>query len=548
MKYLEVTQTDYALIESSLLNKGTGFSEEERSIFKLHGLIPPYVSTIEEQSLRCYTAFRGKSSDIEKYIYLSDLQNSNETLFYNLIVHHIEEMLPIIYTPTVGEGCLRFSQIYRRPRGLFLSYLHRHRMDEIFACNRFDSVEVIVVSDGERILGLGDQGVGGMGIAVGKLALYTACAGVHPRNGLPIILDVGTDNENLLQDPLYLGSRHKRLRGTEYQEFIELFITAVKKRFPKVLLHWEDFAQRNALPLLQKYRDTLCSFNDDIQGTAAVAVGVLLAAISAVGKTLTNQKIVIVGSGSAGCGIAQLLLQFMKEEGLSEREALNRLILVDRLGPLKEGQLLQSFQEIFAKGSSYAPSSLLEVIDSEHPTALIGVSGQGGIFTEEVVRKMGSYLDHPIILPLSNPTKHSEATPSDLIQWTEGRVVLGTGSPFPDVEKRGEVFRVDQINNAYIFPGIGLGVIAIGATKVTDRMFVVAAKTLASMSPSLKDSKGNLLPPLKDIRGISFKIAIAVAKEAILSGQCPSMSLTEIEEKVRGKIWEPLYIPYRKAP
>ncbi len=546
MKYLQVNKEGYDLIADPLLNKGMAFTEEERSIFKLHGLIPPAVSNIEEQKKRCYLAFNTKSSPIEKYIYLSELKNSNETLFYNLVQTYIEEMLPIIYTPTVGEGCLRFSQIYRRPRGLFLSYTQRHRMDEILESTRLDGVKVIVASDGERILGLGDQGAGGMGITIGKLSLYTACAGIHPSKTLPVLLDVGTDNEHLLADPLYLGSRHKRLRGSDYEEFIDLFIYAIKKRFPGVLLHWEDFAQSNALPLLERYKNVVCSFNDDIQGTASIAVGVVLAALATLDQQLNQQKIVIVGAGSAGCGIARLFLEFMKESGLEESEALKNLILVDKHGVLRKGSYLQPFQEVFAKSESYEGNTLLEVVKKEHPSILIGVSGQGGIFQEEVVREMALYVTHPIILPLSNPTQLSEATPSDLMEWTRGRALIGTGSPFPCIKKEGKDFRVDQINNAYVFPGLGLGVLASRALQVTDRMFMVAAKALAEMAPAKNSSGGNFLPPLREIREVSFKIACAVAAEAVASGVAPFLSPSEIEARVKEEMWEPEYICYKK--
>lgn len=553
---IEVSHTDYALITHSFLNKGMGFSEKERDEFKLHGLIPPHIASIDEQRERSYLAFQSKISNLEKYTYLLDLQNSNETLFYNLVSHNIKEMIPIIYTPVVGEGCMRFSQIYRRPRGVFISYPNRHKIDEILSNTRFDATEIIVVSDGERILGLGDQGAGGMGIPIGKLSLYTVCAGIHPSETLPILLDTGTDNLTLINDPAYIGWRHERIRGKEYDDFIELFVSAVKRRFPNVLLQWEDFARCNAEPILSRYKDTLCSFNDDIQGTSAIAVGTLLSAINTSKIPLIDQRIIIVGGGSAGCGIGNLILEAMVQAGLSKKEAASRFYLIDRHGLLTEDSPdLLSFQKPFAlkknKIAGWACEkpetiSLKDAIVNVKPTLLIGVSAQPGIFTEELIKEMASHVDRPIIFSLSNPTSKSEATPSDLIKWTNGKAIIGTGSPFPDVLKDGKPFRVDQTNNAYIFPGLGLGITAIGATRVTNRMFMAAATALANCSPAKKDPEANLLPPLTEIREISFQIALAVAKEAIASGDAPFRIEKEVEALIHAKMWDPIYIPYKK--
>lgn len=554
--YLEVAVSEFSLVGNPVLNKGMGFTEEERAAFDLYGLVPPRVATLEEQSNRSYEAFSNKKSDLEKYLYLRDLQDSNETLFYHLLMQHVEEMMPIVYTPIVGLGCQRFSHIYRRPRGLFLAYPYRQYLDKILANSRFDKVKTIVVTDGERILGLGDQGVGGMGIPIGKLALYSALAGVHPATTLPITLDVGTNNPELINDPLYIGWKNERIRGEEYDQFIDQFVQAVKKRFPQVLLQWEDFAQQNAGRILEKYRHDLCTFNDDIQGTAAIATGTLLAATQVTGLKLRDLRVAIVGAGSAGCGISNLILQAMIEDGLSEQEARSRFYLIDRNGLLIEGMSdLKSFQQKFAQSknniahwklTSASQINLKDVVSNAKPHLLIGVSGQPGIFTEEIVREMARHTPTPVIFPLSNPTSRSEAVPEDLLKWTNGAAVIGTGSPFPNIMKNGKSFRVDQTNNAYIFPGMGLGLVAVHATQVTDKMFMLAAKALAHCSPAKKDPTANLLPPFKDIRAVSFDVAFAVAKEAVHAGLADKYSDDEIAQRIRAKMWVPSYLPYKK--
>ncbi len=529
--------TDYALLSSPLLNKGMAFTEEERSLFHLHGLLPPGVATIEEQEQRSYNALLARATPLEKYSYLRDLQDSNETLFYFLVTRHLEEVIPLIYTPVVGEGCLQFSKIYRRPRGLFLSYPNRNRLDEILANPRFDKTAVIVVSDGERILGLGDLGAGGMGIPIGKLSLYTACSGIHPETTLPILLDVGTDNPHSLQDPLYVGWRHERVRGKDYDDFLETFVTAVHKRFPHVLLQWEDFAKHNASSLLERYHNRLCSFNDDIQGTAAVTVGALLAALQ---TPLAEQKIVIAGGGSAGCGIAQMLLLILQRSGLNTREALSRLFLFDQKGLFTEGRNdLLPFQKQFTAGKLH-PLSLEESIEKIHPTVLIGVSGQAGLFTEAMVKEMARHAPRPILFPLSNPLSHAEALPSDILRWTEGRALISTGSPSPPVIREGKTLHIDQTNNVYIFPGLGLGALAAKARCISDGMLLKAAETLAANAP-----KGRLLPPLHTIRTLSLQIAKAVAQEAIDSHLAPPSPT--IDEAIHSLMWTPAYRPYTKA-
>lgn len=552
--FLEVAISEFSLVGNPVLNKGMGFTEAERVEFDLHGLVPPRVATLQEQSDRSYEAFSNKKTELEKYLYLRDLQDSNETLFYYVLTQHVEEIMPIVYTPTVGLGCQRFSHVYRRPRGLFLAYPCREYLDKILANPRFDKVRAIVVTDGERILGLGDQGAGGMGIPIGKLALYSALAGVHPATTLPITLDVGTNNPALIDDPLYIGWKHERIRGEAYDQFIDAFVKAIKKRFPHILLQWEDFAQQNAGRILEKYRHDLCTFNDDIQGTAAIATATLFAAAQVTGVKLSEMKIVVVGAGSAGCGISNLVLQAMMEAGLSESEACSRFYLIDRNGLLVEGMTdILSFQQKFVQQKNNIANwkvdsttiNLLDVVTNAKPHVLIGVSGQPNIFTEQVVREMASHVKNPIIFPLSNPTSRSEAVPEDLLKWTNGAAIIGTGSPFPNVVKNGKSFRIDQTNNAYIFPGMGLGLIAVNAKVVTDKMFMLAAKALANCSPAKNDLNANLLPSFKDIRHVSYEVAYAVAKEAVSAGNATAYTDDEIQKRIQDKMWVPSYLPYR---
>jgi malate dehydrogenase (oxaloacetate-decarboxylating) len=544
----------YELLNDPLLNKGTAFTEAERDAFELHGLLPPHVATLDYQVQRRLDAFRKLGSDIQKYVFLRGLQDTNETLFYALLTRNIEEMMPIVYTPTVGLGCQQFSSIFRKPRGLFLSYPHQDDVRRILGNPRFDGVEAIVVSDGERILGLGDQGAGGMGIPIGKLSLYTACAGLHPATTLPIILDVGTDSREHLDDPQYIGWQHERMRGDAYDAFIATFVDAVRARWPHVLLHWEDFAIGNANRLLARYRDSLCTFNDDIQGTAAIAVGTLLSAINVTGTPLNEQRIAVFGAGSAGTGICALLLRAMVDAGLAETEARSRFYLVDRDGLLVDGMTgLQPFQAPFAQKraalSSWTLASpdrigLSDVVVNARPTVLIGTSGQPHAFHEAVVRAMADRVRRPVIFPLSNPTERAEATPQDLMEWTEGRAVIGTGSPFPPVERNGHAFRIDQTNNAYVYPGIGLGAIAAKARRISDGMFLAAARTIAEMSPAKHDPQANLLPPLVRSRELSLHVAMAVAKEAQADGLAGITSDEALTAAVKAKMWEPVYADY----
>ncbi len=553
---LETTLSGFDLINFPMLNKGTAFTESERTDFALHGLLPPHVGSLEDQAARRLKALHAFDTDFERYSYLRDLQDTNETLFYAVLTHNMEEMMPLVYTPTVGEGCQRFSEIWRKPRGLFLSYPNQSRIREILAHHRYDRIRAIVVSDGERILGLGDQGAGGMGIPIGKLALYTACAGIHPLECLPILLDVGTDNEELRHDPLYIGWRHERVRGEEYDNFVETFVSAVIERWPHILLQWEDFAGRNAGRLLQRYRDRLCTFNDDIQGTAAVAAGTLLAAINLTGIPLTEQRIALFGAGSAGIGIASLLLKAMTDAGLSEDEARRRFYAVDREGLLVQGMSgIQPSQQPFVQPraavanwklpSGNGQINLLDVVRNASPTTLIGVSGQPSAFAEDAVRGMASAVERPVIFPLSNPTSRCEATAEDLMKWTDGRAIIGTGSPFPPVEWHGQHIAIDQTNNSYIFPGVGLGILSVDARRATDSMFMAAARALAELSPARNSRHARLLPPVTELRRVSVAVAQAVARQAIEEGVADPCDEETLQSRIRANVWEPRYLPYR---
>lgn len=543
------------LLSDARLNKGTAFTDAERDAFGLHGLLPPRVTTIGEQIGRRLQAFRDFATDLERYAFLRDLQDTNETLFFAMLEQNLEELLPIVYTPTVGAGCAHFSGLFRRAHGLFLSIPHRQRIREILANPLFDRTEVIVVTDGERILGLGDQGAGGMGIPIGKLALYTACGGIDPATTLPVLLDVGTDNPDCLNDPLYIGWRHERVRGADYDAFVEEFVSAVQERWPHALLQWEDFAKGNATRLLERYRDKLCTFNDDIQGTAAVATGALLSAINVTGAPIAEQRVAIFGAGSAGCGIAALLRAAMVDAGLDPKDAARRFYLVDKDGLLLDDMAdLASFQQPFAQSRAALEGwalgrsdrvSLLEVIYNAKPTALIGVSGQSGAFTETAVRAMAKHNARPIIFPLSNPVSCAEAKPADVERWSEGRALIGAGSPFPPMMRDGAPHRVDQTNNSYIFPGVGLGAIAAQASRISDTMFMASAKALAALSPSRGDPKANLLPPVTALHDVAVAVAVAVGRQAQAEGLAAYAG--DIEAAVRAKMWTPRYLPYRRA-
>jgi malate dehydrogenase (oxaloacetate-decarboxylating) len=555
-QYLQTPLSGHELLDQPLLNKGTAFTAAERRELGLTGLLPPGVSTPEVQLARIYGNYRQKTSNLERYIHLVSLQDRNETAFYRLLNEHLVEMMPIIYTPVVGEACQAYSRIYRRPRGLYIAYPQRDSIDAALANLGPQDISIVVVTDGERILGLGDLGIGGMGIPIGKLSLYTVCAGIHPASTLPVILDVGTNNQELLNDPLYVGWRHERIRGAEYDAFVEAFVVALGKRFPRVLLQWEDFARHNAARLLERYRDRLCSFNDDIQGTGAVALAVAMAGAAAGGTRFADQRVVLLGAGSAAAGITRQLVTGMRSDGLSEDEARRRIWLVDAPGLVhSQQQDLDAFKTEFARPFDTvadwagAPGHipLLEVVKRVRPTILIGAAAQPQAFNEAVVREMARHVTRPMILPLSNPTSKCEALPVDLINWTEGRALIATGSPFDDVEYQGRKIRIGQCNNAYIFPGVGLGVIAAQARRVTDAMFIAAARTLSELAPVRRDPSLALVPQLREVREVAQRVAVAVAVQAQRDGVADELPDDELVRRIDATMWTPEYLPYRRV-
>lgn len=545
-----------SLLETPLLNKGSAFSLSEREQFNLTGLVPPRYESIDEQVARAYQQYSSFNDDLNKHIYLRAIHDNNETLFFKLVQSYLTEMMPIIYTPTVGDACEKFSDIYRSSRGLFICYEQRNNIDDILRNATKNKVKVIVVTDGERILGLGDQGIGGMGIPIGKLSLYTSCGGISPAYTLPIMLDVGTNNEKLLNDPMYMGARHKRIEQKQYDEFIDLFVQAVKRRWPQALLQFEDFAQNNATPLLTRYRNELCCFNDDIQGTACVTAGTLLAACRSKKEKLSEQKVVFVGAGSAGCGIAEQIIACMVSEGISEKQARSQVFMVDRLGLLMESMpRLRDFQQKLAQPECLLTSwsftgeypCLLEVIQQLKPSILIGVSGQAGLFNEQVIKTMKSTCDLPIILPLSNPIKQIEALPEQIITWTQGKAIVATGSPFTPVEYQGKSYEIAQCNNSYIFPGLGLAVVAANINRISDEMLMAASEILAQESPLANTGEGKLLPPLESIVELSKKIAFSVAKVAIKQKFALEVSDTVLLTQIEHNFWQPSYRQYKRV-
>ena len=539
------------LLDSPLLNKGTAFIEEERTAFDLHGLLPPHTETLDEQVVRAYEAFQRKTDDLERHIYLRALQDANEVLFYRLLLEHIAEMMPLVYTPTVALACEQFSHIYRRPRGLFVSHPLRDSIPALLRSRPNKEVDVIVVTDGERILGIGDQGAGGLSIPIGKLSLYTLIGGIHPERTLPIVLDLGINNSERLRDPEYLGWRHERISGQDYFDFVDRFVQAVKQELPDTCLQWEDFATPHARPILQKYRDQLLTFNDDIQGTSAVALGAILGAVKVTGKGIQDQHIVMFGAGSAGIGVADGLREAMKGEGLSEPEARSRFWVIDRGGLLHTGRKdLTPEQSVYAQPesrlaglpqTSHGQVGLGDVIKKVEATILIGLSTVGGAFSEPMVREMARKTERPVIFPLSNPTAKSEAKAEDLIHWTDGRALVATGSPFPPVSYGGRRIPIAQCNNVYIFPAMGLGVVASRARKVTEPMLLAAARALGANSPALKDPSASLLPALTEIRRVTADIAVAVGIEAQKDGVAPKVSEEELRRSVTETQWTPAY-------
>ncbi len=552
MRYLDLAQPGrgVALLADPLENKGTAFSLDERRELGLDGLLPSAVETLDQQAQRAYGAFCSYEKPLNQHIFLRALQDTNEVLFYKLIVDHVEEMLPVVYTPTVGLACQQFSEIYRRPRGLFLSYPDRHRLPELLRNRPRRWVDVIVVTDGERILGLGDQGTGGLAIPIGKLSLYSAIGGINPARTLPIVLDVGTNNQERLAAPEYLGWRHERITGDEYFDFVDRFVEAVEQELPGVLLQWEDFATPHARPILERYRDRLLTFNDDIQGTAAVAAGALAGAVAASGSRLREQTIVLLGAGSAGIGVADMLRAQLVGDGLTEVEARRRFFVVDMDGLLTDDRTdLSPEQRVYAQPAEVGRrmrrgpgrAGLVEVIAGVRATILIGLSTAGGAFSEPIVRQMAGKVERPIIFPLSNPTSHAEARPADLARWTDGRALVASGSPFPPVEVDGRSVPVAQSNNVFVFPAVGLGVLAVGATRVTDGMLRAAADALGQLSPARTDRYGSLLPPVGRLRQAAAQIAVAVGIAAIGDGVAPDASAEDVRARVATAQWAPVY-------
>lgn len=552
------------LLETPLLNKGNAFSKEERHDFNLTGLIPDIIETITEQKHRAYRQLNAFKNNMDKHIFLRNIQDTNETLYYRLVIEHLEEVMPLIYTPTVGEACQQFSHIYRRHRGLFISYTDRSHISDMLQNATKKNVKVIVVTDGERILGLGDQGIGGMGIPIGKLALYSACGGISPAYTLPIMLDVGTNNRQLIDDPLYMGWRHQRITGEEYEDFVEEFIEAIKNRWPNAILQFEDFAGHNANVLLERYRNRLCCFNDDIQGTAAVTVGTLLAACKAKGEQLKDQIITFCGAGAAGCGIAEQIIAQMMAEGLSDRQARQRVFMINSRGLLVEQMNdLRDFQRRFCHSNSVLAdwgierdpqrqahehtATLEQTVAHSKSTVLVGVSTVAGLFTQAIVENMQANTTQPIILPLSNPTAKIEATPEDILRWTHGKAIIATGSPFEAVRYNGETYPIAQCNNSYIFPGIGLGAIASKASRITDNMLMASSHALAEYAATHNPGSKALLPALSDIRQVSKFIARRVFQQAIDDGVALDASDARIEEQIDSNVWSPEYRTYKRT-
>lgn len=555
--HIETSLTGSALLFEQKLNKGTAFTKEERIELNLLGKLPEQIETLDEQVRRCYQQYNEKVTALAKFIYLTGLQDSNEVLFYRLIESHLEEMLPIIYTPTVGLAVQSYSLEYRRVRGVFVAYPNRHRMREIIR-NRFNqNVDLVLATDGEGVLGIGDQGIGGMFIAIAKLVVYTLCGGIPPNRVLPIQLDVGTDNPVLLADPFYLGWRHPRVRGSDYDDFIHEFVTVVKEELPGAYLHWEDFGRENATRILKAHRKELATFNDDMQGTGATVLACVLAAAQASGYELSEHRIVMMGAGTAGMGITNQIFDAICRTGVSPKEAYKQFWLIDRPGLLlSDTQGLTQEQKPFARSAEERESwnalagrdvlTLLDVVKAVKPTILIGCSAVAGAFSEVVIKAMAEQVKHPIIMPLSNPTSRAEAKPEDIIEWTDGKALVATGSPFDPVIYKGKTIRIAQSNNAFIFPGLGLGVIASKANQVSDQMIRVAADVLSDCSPTRSDPSEPLLPSFENIHAVSKKIALAVATQARQEGFAQVDDKTDLKACIDRYFWKPQYLPIQK--
>ncbi len=556
-RYMAVNEKGEHVLSYPLVNKSSAFTASERTDLDLHGLLPPGVSTIKDQMARVYASFQAKNTPIGKYMHLTALQDRNETLFYRLLQEHITEMMPIVYTPTVGEACQKYSHIYRRHRGLYINIEQQDQIEALLRTSGRDKVAVIVVTDGERILGLGDQGVGGMGIPIGKLCLYTLCAGVSPHATLPITLDVGTDNEKRLADPLYMGLRHKRIRGEKYQAFVDAFVAGVQKVFPDAVLQWEDFHKGNAIHQLRRFRDKLCSFNDDIQGTAGVVLAGIYSALRITGQTMKDQRVVFAGAGAAAQGIGDLIVAAMMEDGLTREQAIRQIYTVDSRGLVtQDRENLEEFKATYARpvdevsgwNTAGESISLLETVQNGRPTILLGASGTPGTFDEPVVRALAELNAQPVIFPLSTPASQSECTPADAIAWSDGRALLATGSPFDPVEHDGDSHRIGQGNNAFIFPGVGLGITVARATRVTDGMFLDAAKALAAEVTEKDLASRAVYPELGRIRDCSHAVACATIRRAVTEGHAEADILEDLEETVLRAMWSPEYLPVRYEP
>jgi malic enzyme len=538
-----------SLLHQAIANKGTAFTREERVALGLEGLLPSAVNTIEQQAARVLENLGRKTDPLEKYIGLAALHDRNETLFYHVLCGHLEEFLPIVYTPTVGRACQEFSHIFRAARGLWITPEHRGRIDHVLGNAPFEDVRLIVVTDNERILGLGDQGAGGMGIPIGKCTLYSAAAGIHPSRTLPISLDVGTDNPALLGDDLYLGWRRPRLRGAEYGALVDEFVTAVRRRFPHAVLQWEDFKKQNAFDLLDRYRGVLPSFNDDIQGTGACVLAGVLAAGRVTRRPLRDERVLILGAGAAGIGIARVLRDALARAGLAGDALSRALAIVEITGLLvDDGQPLDDFQRPFAwpvelaAAAGVKPGASLDaLVHALRPTVLVGVCGQGGVFTRPVVRSLLEGVERPVVLPLSNPTTQCEAVPADLVAWSDGRALVATGSPFPPVARDGRVVRVGQSNNAFVFPGIGLGALVARARGISDGMVLAAAGTLASLVSGADVVAGSLYPPIGELRAVAGSIAEAVVRAARDDGLGATIADEAIPGAVASARWAPAY-------
>jgi malate dehydrogenase (oxaloacetate-decarboxylating) len=557
-RYIAVSQKGKALLLNPVTNKGTAFTQRERDELDLNGLLPPAICTIQQQMQRTYESFQAKVGNIEKFIYLTSLHDRNETLFYRLVLDHIEEMMPIVYTPVVGEACQKYSHIYRRGRGLYITYEQRDQIDEILANAGIKHPSIIVVTDGERILGLGDQGAGGMGIPIGKLCLYTLCAGVSPYSTLPITLDVGTDNEERLGDNLYLGMRHHRIRGKEYQQFIDSFVAAVKNVFPEVVLQFEDFLKGNALLQLDRFRNELCTFNDDIQGTAAVVLAGFYGALRITGQRMRDQRVVFAGAGASAQGISDLLVAAFREDGLSREEAVQRIWTTDSHGLVtRDRAQLEAFKANYARSHEEVAGyrckdrtriTLLETLENAQPTMLIGTAATPGLFDEAVVKAMSRINARPIVFPLSNPTSKTECTPEDALRWSEGRAIVATGSPFPPISLGGKRYRIGQCNNSFVFPGIGLGLTISRARRVTDGVFLDTAKALAAQVGENDLAECAVYPEVLRIRECSFGVACAVIRRAVQEGHADPEILDNLEKTVERAMWYPEYLPMHYEP